>query len=296
MLKEFGNNRIRNDKVRQAYYQLLQDSGLNTLDTFTKDRLLAYRKEINEYVERYRNKAKKLRYVDFNQGLDCRYLDEEKMKLLSQLPIRPMRIAFDYLSLREVYEKAIRLADKYGVRRLSNYILFNYKDTPEELWQRLKVNIDLNRELTSKIYSFPMKYLPICKKEGENPTDRSFVGEHWNRKYLRAIGCILNASGGVVTVSPSFFEAAFGETIDDFFKILMMPEPYIRYRNHFKEIGTTDRWWGQFNNLSAVERDKVIPIIYSNNFLNFSGSSSKAINELMQHYLVRYQPKNSYRK
>ena len=290
LLNEFGNDRIRDEDIRQEYYQLLRNHGLNTWNTFSKENILNHRKAINEYIEKYRNRAKKLRYVDFNQGLDCRYLDEEKMKMLSQLPIRPMRIAFDYLSLREQYERAIRLADSYGVRKLSNYILFNYKDKPKELWQRLKINIDLNRELQAEIYSFPMKYLPICEKEGEDPTDRSFVGEHWNRKYLRAIGCILNASGGVVTVSSSFFDAAFGETLEDFFKILLMPEPYIRYRNHFKNTGSTDLWWGQWNNLSETERKQVLPIIYSNDFSSFVGSSNRSINQFMQHYLIRYRP------
>ena len=49
-----------------------------------------------------------------------------------------MRIAFDHISLKDKYENAIRLADKYGVKELSNYILFNYVDKPEHLWERLK--------------------------------------------------------------------------------------------------------------------------------------------------------------
>ena len=97
------------------------------------------------------------------------------MRLLSQLPIMPMRIAFDRLALRNPYERAIRLAVKYGIRDLSNYILFNYDDTPEELWHRLKINQDLNIELQIKIYSFPMKFVPMCGEESKN---RTYVGKH----------------------------------------------------------------------------------------------------------------------
>ncbi len=113
------------------------------------------------------------------------------MALLSRLPIKPMRIAFDHIALRDIYENAIRLADKYGVRTLSNYILFNYQDKPEHLWERLEINLQLNSELQSTVYSFPMKYIPLY---GEDATNRKFLGTHWNRKYIRSIQCILNAT------------------------------------------------------------------------------------------------------
>lgn len=57
--------------------------------------------------------------------------------------------------------------------QISNYILFNYKDQPEELYERLRINIELNRELGIQIFSFPMKYSPIDR------TDRDFIGTNW---------------------------------------------------------------------------------------------------------------------
>jgi hypothetical protein len=165
-------------------------------------------------------------------------------------------------------------------------MLFNYQDKPDEFWQRLKINIDLNEELEAEIYSFPMKYIPVC---GKDSTNRSYIGTHWNRKYLRAIGTILTVTDGVVTVSRSFFERAFGKTLEEFHKILMMPEPYIRYRNHFEQNGETDKWFEQFNNLSSRERAEAEEIIYSNRF-SVSSSTSKAVVELMKHYQVQYRP------
>ncbi|MBW2738366.1 MAG: hypothetical protein JRE64_05830, partial [Deltaproteobacteria bacterium] len=92
------------------------------------------------------------RHVDFNQGTDARLMKERHVKLLSQIALHPLRIAFDHLKDKEIYEEKIRLAAKYDIQHLSNYVLYNYDDTPEDLWQRLKINIDLNKELGLKIY------------------------------------------------------------------------------------------------------------------------------------------------
>lgn len=285
-LLDFGKRRIKSTKTLTQYEQLLCEKKLNTLTVFTKENVLNSKDEINKFIEKYRNKNKKRRYVDFNQGLDCRYLNEKKMQLLSQLPIVPMRIAFDRLALRKPYERAIRLAVKYEIRYLSNYMLFNYDDTPEELWQRLKINQDLNTELQIKIYSFPMKFTQMT---GEESRDRSsYIGKYWNPKYLRAIQCILNVTKtGVVMDRPAFFEEAFGRNLDEYQEILLLPEAYIMNRKQFKENGMRDKWREQFNNLNCQQQNKIKLIIHSNNFSNLKKSSSMAINEFMKHYLPR---------
>ncbi|MDM8560934.1 hypothetical protein [Candidatus Parabeggiatoa sp. HSG14] len=287
-LEDFGYQRIKNDKIREQYYQLLSERELDALATFSKEALLDSKDKINEFIEKYRNKARKLRYVDFNQGLDCRYIDEKKMKLLSKIPIRPMRISFDYLSVKKQFEKAVRLANKYDIRELSNYMLYNYKDKPEELWKRLKICSDLNKELEASIYSFPMKYLPAWGADSRN---RSFVGRHWCPKYLRAIQIILNVTKGVVAVTPSFVEKAFGKNVDEYFKILRMPEPYIRYRYHFEETGDTKKWEEQWQNLTSTDLEKAKSRIYEEQF-TVSDSDSKALVEFMKHYQFNYKPSN----
>ena len=82
----------------------------------------------------YKNNAGRIstvnRYIDFNQGLDARLLTEEKMALLSEIAIRPVRIAFDDIRFRKLYEDKVRLAAKYGLKHLSNYILYNFEDQP----------------------------------------------------------------------------------------------------------------------------------------------------------------------
>jgi hypothetical protein len=168
------------------------------------------------------------RYVDFNQGLDARLLTEEKMKLLSEIALKPMRIAFDDIKFEKIYIEKIRLAYKYGIKHLSNYILFNYNDTPEDFYKRLRINIELNEELGLSIFSFPMKYVPLDAK------DRKYIGPNWTKKRLRGIQCILHATHGVVGPKKDFFEAAFGKSVDEFKYIIEQTEKAIFYRKNMK--------------------------------------------------------------
>jgi len=171
------------------------------------------------------------RYVDFNQGVDARLLTEEKMELLGQLPLKPLRIAFDNIKLEKLYIEKVRLAHRYGIRRLSNYILFNYDDTPEDFYRRLQINIELNEELRLSIFSFPMKYVPLDAK------DRKYVGPNWTKTQLRGIQCILHATHGVVGPRRPFFEKAFGKDADEFKYIIEQPEEIIFHREKMKPYG-----------------------------------------------------------
>ena len=88
----------------------------------------------------------KQRVVDFNQGLDASFITIKTMKMLSRINIKPMRIAFDRVKEKETYLRALRIAHDYGVSEFSNYMLYNYKDSPRDLYERLLVNINLNEE------------------------------------------------------------------------------------------------------------------------------------------------------
>jgi len=59
--------------------------------------------------------------------------------------------------LRDDYEKAIRFSHEFGLNDLSNYVLYNFHDTPQDLFERMYPNVRLNEELSIRIYSFPMR-------------------------------------------------------------------------------------------------------------------------------------------
>lgn len=199
--------------------------------------------------------TKALRRVDFNQGTDARLMTEKKVELLSQIAINPLRIAFDSIKFKDNYSEKVRLAAKYGIRNLSNYILYNHKDTPEDFWQRLKINIDLNKELDLKIYSFPMKFIPL------NATDRSFIDEpKWNWYFIRGVQRILNVMKGSVMPSEDFFLRAFGENEKEFTEILYMPESLLMHRTR-EELPAEKEWKRAFRALSENEKKDLLAIL-----------------------------------
>ena len=63
------------------------------------------------------------RRVDFNQGVDARILAKSPMFLreMATICISPLRIAFDHMGVRKVYEIAVRMAAENGITSLSNY-------------------------------------------------------------------------------------------------------------------------------------------------------------------------------
>jgi hypothetical protein len=272
-------------KIQQQYYNVLDDNLLIKFETTTKKGLIEAYKLLKDIYEKFRKKTPRQRYVDFNQGTDARYVTDELMRLMSEIPIRPLRIAFDYWGIKDKYENAVRLASKYGLTELSNYILYNFHDSPEELYKRLEINVKLNHELGTKIFSFPMKYIPLF---GEEAKDRDFIGKKWNRKYIRAIQSVLNVTKGIVAPGTSFFEKAFGKNLQEFFEILHMPEEYIIYRYFFEGIGFTKAWRNTYNLLDAEERTIAEEIIRSNDFRDYeSKTDNPKILSLLKHYTIR---------
>lgn len=248
------------------------------------DGVYEYYDEILGITELYYDKKSYNRYIDFNQGMDARELTEEKMQLLSLLPIKPFRLAFDNLSLHTTYEQAIKLATKYGVKHFSNYVLYNFNEHPNELYERLRININLAKELKVSIYSFPMLYAPVDK------TVRSYVGNKWNYHYYKNIRSILNVTKGIVAKEEDFFNKAFGENVEEYNKILTLPRDFLVYRLYFEKIGLTSMWDIEYKNLKNKGKLEDLIILLSD---NLKESPDVDINRIMRYYKITY---NSLRK
>ncbi len=269
---------------RQEVYNLLYENKLLDIHTAKIETIKKIVPDLLDLYEKVRNKIPKNRYVDFNQGVDARLLTEEKAKILSQIPIRPLRIAFDNIKYKDYYVEAIYNAHKHGIKHFSNYLLYNFLDKPIELYQRLLLNIELCEELAIDIYSFPMKYHPIF---GEYNMNRDYIGKFWNRKYIRAVQVILNATKGKIGRGKSFFFKAFGKDEIEFNNLLYMPEPYLLYRKFFENEGLTSAWEKSFYNLNHKNINLVKNIIEKNDFRNIDVyASNNNIYDVLKHYKI----------
>jgi len=202
------------------------------------------------------------RRVDFNQGVDARILCKDPMYLqqLARIALKPLRISFDHLGVKKPYAQAIRYSADAGITELSNYMLYNFKDCPKDLFERMRLNVELNEELDIRIFSFPMRYQPVTQQ------DRGHVGANWNPHYLRSMQVILQATHGIVSGAPEFFRKAFGDTYEEFEGILLRPHHYIFNRYWYEQFdgrAEFDAFQSAMHALSDDERTELLQYLCS---------------------------------
>lgn len=288
LLLEINEFKGLSEKMRTEIFALREKNGFLHPETCKREKLIATYKDFAPYFDaKYKRIKGRLRYVDFNQGVDARLFSEEIVGLLEEIPVRPLRVAFDNVNTEKEYTNAIELSVSHGIRDFSNYLLYNFTDKPVDLYHRLNVNVRMCETMDVNIYSFPMKYHPI---RGKNSHDRDYIGEHWNRKYIRAVQAILNATKGKIGRGVSFFEKAFGKNEEEYMELLLMPETFLLFRFFFEDLGYTQQWREAMAKLTNAEREELLPIIFKNEFNHIEELTQ---NEKYRHILSFYK---NYRK
>jgi hypothetical protein len=122
--------------------------------------------------------------ADFNQGLDARLVTEESAQILKDLKLPTIRFAYDFTTLGPKVQRAIELLRAAGMSRhrishICCYVLYNYKDTPEDLFVRVR---DL---LNWGVAAYPMRYQPL---NGEYAFEKdSYISPSWSPEALEAV-------------------------------------------------------------------------------------------------------------
>jgi hypothetical protein len=114
--------------------------------------------------------------VDFNQGLDARLITDEVAERLSRLKReRLIRLAYDERKNRKSVQKAIECLRAHGIkgREILVYVLFNYKDNPEDFFQRVKDILEWGT------VAYPMRFEPLDTLE-----KNKYVAPAWDAKRL----------------------------------------------------------------------------------------------------------------
>jgi len=117
--------------------------------------------------------------IDFNQGLDARLITYEVAEKISYMRILCVRLSYDYKSLRNHVERAIHMISSYGIRRrrIGVYILFNYLDTPDDLFERVKDVLNIGA------VAVPLRYQPLDTLEYN-----AHIGPNWDKERLKMFG------------------------------------------------------------------------------------------------------------
>jgi hypothetical protein len=220
--------------------------------------------------------------------VDARILckDPMYMRELSKIAIRPVRIAFDHWGTREPYEKSVRYAHEFGLDDLSNYMLYNFHDTPSDLYRRMRLNVDLNEELGIRIYSFPMRYQPT------NLPDRSHVSDKWTKYQLRSMQIILQATQGIVSGEPAFFRRAFGDSESDYETLLRRPHHFI-FNREWYDVGPgraeLDAYEGAYARLSESQRTELLEFLSANTPSQYraaaKGVRDSSLRAVLEHHI-----------
>lgn len=135
--------------------------------------------------------------VDFYQGLDIRFVNEEIAWWLARLRMKTIRFAFDNLALEPAVRCGIEMLTKAGIRsrKLSFYVLIGF-DGADSGIERMKILYKYNVDVYPMIYKGPDGKTPETTKGSLKEIARVLgVGEamwHGSRrnisKFLRVAG------------------------------------------------------------------------------------------------------------
>ncbi len=114
--------------------------------------------------------------VDFNQGLDARFLTDHHANRLAELDLHLVRLAWDDTKGERQFMAALQRLRAAGIpkARIRVYILIGYDDTPEDALYRLKTVWNLG------IMPSPMRYQPL-----DAARRNSFVAPGWTERELK---------------------------------------------------------------------------------------------------------------
>ena len=118
------------------------------------------------------------KWVDFNQGLDARLINEEVAQKLARLKLKFVRLAYDNKEQRKKLKKAIDHLAEAGIRKRSIivYTLYNFHDDPEDFKERV------TELLNWGVVSYPMRYEPLTSLK-----KNSYISKKWTREELEMI-------------------------------------------------------------------------------------------------------------
>jgi len=136
-----------------------------------------------------------------------------------------------------------------------------------------------------------MKYVPLHAK------DRTYINEpSWNWQFIRGVQRILNVTKGVVMERADFFCRAFGESEEEFIRILHMPEQILMNRGRIPGEEEKD-WVTKYDDLTRAEKAELLSILCEHRTKKSLVSAIRRNNNgklknILDYYLPKPESKN----
>lgn len=105
---------------------------------------------------------------------------------------------------------------------------------------------------------------------------------------------ILQATHGVVSGAPDFFKRAFGDTVDEFERILLTPHDFIFNREWFESLGGRaefSEFQSASTKLTSADRSELVNLVSSCDPRFFDGLHKQTANPRLKRILPFYVPK-----
>ena len=128
----------------------------------------SHQRQVIEFLSQYKDLK-----IDFNQALEAKLFRPFHAELFKKINIPNLRFAFDGMHEDGYFQEAVKIARRSNKKQaITAYILYNFNDTPEDLWYRLTQAFSL------RCIIHLMKYAPI------NQMSRRYIGEHWSKEKI----------------------------------------------------------------------------------------------------------------
>ncbi len=229
--------------------------------------------------------------VDFNHGLDARFITHKIALNLKKLHVRYLHMAYDSIQNKEEIEKAVNTLTDAGFRGrdLMFYTLYNYKDTPEDFLERLK---DL---LKWGVVSYPMRYTPLNALE-----KNKYISPKWTQGKLELVADARRVIGIRGSFPPylglqnkillaTSFEEAFKLRKVNKNREIKTNKPFSRelcdVTNDELELAI-DTLIRNIHNRSFIKKSSIIPmLVKTNNFMVHSAESKERVLDYTDKFL-----------
>ncbi|MEN6444109.1 MAG: hypothetical protein ABFC71_10215 [Methanoregula sp.] len=117
--------------------------------------------------------------VDFNQGIDAKLITEPVAKMIASLKLdSTIRLAYDSHDQQKFVKKAVERLLDAGIKKrdIFVYTLFNYRETPDEFFNRVREILNWG------IVCYPMRYESLYAIE-----KNTFISPNWDMNKIELV-------------------------------------------------------------------------------------------------------------